>query len=359
MFTPVSVQTTRLNADGSPASGTITFTLNAEMLNGTVQVQPQPIAGVLNSEGKLTAQSGYALVLFANDDEATTPADPTAAYIVSEDIAGSSTVQYAVIIENAATIVDEHASATEGSPVVQLLDVLASSAMIGCVFSGVCAFDGDVTVIDYDPQANTLTVNADAVATVSGALTICHAVDLSTLAQYEPAPTVQTYIPFNLGQEVGQTPVWNGSAWVPGSAAGSESVVRSFAFAFDDAGLETGLELYVPTPGDILIDLWIEIESAWDGATPKGDAGDLASGSGWFSSIGFGALDMTVPDAPEFAPNLLSSPQVSSLYQAGIYSGPFRSLPAQFIEATPIKVVVSQDGTTSGGSPGSDRKSVV
>lgn len=193
------------------------------MTNGTQVVDPAPVAGVLNVDGQLTAQSGLALIVLANDDEGTTPTDPTASYIVTEQIDGQDPVSYSVIIHVADTIIDTGASATEGSPIVQLSNVLASAAMVGCVFSGVCAFDGDVTVIDYDPTANTLTVNADAVATVSGSLTICHAVDLSTLAQYEPAPTVQTYIPFNLGQTNGQAPVWDATLklWVPGSAGSS------------------------------------------------------------------------------------------------------------------------------------------
>ena len=84
-FTPVSVQATRANPDGSPATGTITFTLNAEMTNGTESIQPRPILGVLDPQGRLVAQSNQqALVLLANDDDGTTPASPSVSQTACE-----------------------------------------------------------------------------------------------------------------------------------------------------------------------------------------------------------------------------------------------------------------------------------
>ena len=225
-FTPISVQATRRNPDGSPASGTISFSLNAEMLNGVESVQPFPILGVLNPDGQLVAQSGQPIVLLANDDPGTTPASPSASYVVQENIDGSSNVEYSVIIPHVTTITDQNATATTGSPIVILSNVLASAAMIGTVLGGdiLEGFATAPTIIAYDPTQNTITVNQDAIANGSAIAIISNAVDLSTLAQYEPAPEVVTYIPFTLNpaQTGGQVPTWNATdkRWEPATPSG-------------------------------------------------------------------------------------------------------------------------------------------
>lgn len=62
----------------------------------------------------------------------------------------------------------------------------------------------------------------------------------------------------------------------PGGAGAGTPVVRKFPFAFDTPDLLTGAPLYTPTIGDILLDGWVEIGTAWNGTTPKGDFGEFA-----------------------------------------------------------------------------------
>jgi hypothetical protein len=63
-----------------------------------------------------------------------------------------------------------------------------------------------------------------------------------------------------------------------GGGAGAP-VVHKFAFAYDTASLHTGATAYTPAAGDVLLDAWIEIDTAWDGTTPLGDFGAFAGGA--------------------------------------------------------------------------------
>jgi hypothetical protein len=172
-FTPITVTATRRNADNTPATGNITFTLNAEMTNGTESVQPAPITGVLNDLGELVGQNQEALILLANNDVGTTPASPSASYLVTERVFGSELVSYSVILTHTTT-----------------------------------------------------------------------PVDLSTLARYEPAPEVITYIPFTLNpaQTNGQVPIWNATdkRWEPGAGGGGGS-----PWTFSGEGTPNGRTAFV------------------------------------------------------------------------------------------------------------------
>jgi hypothetical protein len=151
-------------------------------------------------------------------------------------------------------------------------------------------------------------------------------------------------------------------------------VVRKFPFAFDTPNLLTGAAVYTPTIGDILMDAWIQINTPWDGTTPCGDIGSFASGNFGLWGFGIGPLDMTGQDftfdglqvgngnvTPQVTPtrgmwsDLLTAANTEGSVQPGQtvnYVGPIRFLPGIFVNADPIKVVVSQDGTTIGASPG-------
>lgn len=162
-----------------------------------------------------------------------------------------------------------------------------------------------------------------------------------------------------------------------GGGAGTP-VVRAFPFAFDDVGLDTGETLYTPTPGDILLDAWIEIDTAWDGTTPLGDYGNIwdISGEGFCTLISNLALDMTQSD--DGAPSILfgnlvsgfrSLNDLSTVVQSvtsNVGGGPLipptslagsRYAPAKLLTDDPFQVVVSQDGTNTGGDPGSTQGS--
>jgi hypothetical protein len=154
-----------------------------------------------------------------------------------------------------------------------------------------------------------------------------------------------------------------------GGGAPGASIVRKFPFAFDSPGILTGFDVYTPTIGDVLLDAWIEIDTAWDGTTPLFDFGDFTGGpastdEGWFGQGTVGALSLGFADGSFLSSLLLgqenngttdSDFQQASVAAMGQFSGNsrWRSLPAKFIVADPIKVCVSQDGTTTGADPGS------
>jgi hypothetical protein len=113
--------------------------------------------------------------------------------------------------------------------------------------------------------------------------------------------------------------IWddNGTVVLSGHTAGGAgaTVVRAFPFAFDAAGLATGLALYTPTAGDKLLDAWLEIDTVWNGTTPLADVGVLSGGTGWLK---YQLLDMTTPKG--LAPVKSTSPEllwVTSVFPSG------------------------------------------
>jgi len=158
-------------------------------------------------------------------------------------------------------------------------------------------------------------------------------------------------------------------------------IVRKFPFAFNTPNILTGASLYTPTIGDILLDAWIEIDTAWDGMTPLGDVGLFLSHiPGLFQGAAGAAVPMNVADTLIHGEGPLGGQSMNDLHTADALGqslngvavlpvpvagasltlatpSPFangvRVVPSKFQSANPIKVVVSQDGTTTGGDPGS------
>lgn len=71
-FTTITVTSDVDNPDLSDASGTVCATLSGPMLNSGVQIDAQPICGVIQN-GELLTQGLQPFELAANDDTATTP----------------------------------------------------------------------------------------------------------------------------------------------------------------------------------------------------------------------------------------------------------------------------------------------
>jgi hypothetical protein len=87
-FTPITITGTFTKPDGSAASGTVTAILSMPLENGTAQVTPTPIVGILDASGALKDDSGLApFVLEANDDTGTTPAGSTYEFLIELDSA--------------------------------------------------------------------------------------------------------------------------------------------------------------------------------------------------------------------------------------------------------------------------------
>jgi hypothetical protein len=165
-----------------------------------------------------------------------------------------------------------------------------------------------------------------------------------------------------------------------GGSAGSP-IVRKFEFTFDTANLASGAVVYTPTIGDLLIDAWIEIDTAWDGTTPCGDVGTFDSDIRGLFGSAVAPVDMTHADDEGAGAGLLitggsgsdvrssanavgaaianvvthsgANPQQLTYSNSITTIGGGRFLPAKFTAANPIKVCVSQDGTNTGADPGS------
>jgi hypothetical protein len=140
-------------------------------------------------------------------------------------------------------------------------------------------------------------------------------------------------------------------------------VVRAFPFAFDSPNILTGHAVYTPTVGDILLDAWIEIDTAWNGTTPLGDFGEFVGTAQGLFAGGNGPTGLTTMSGPDT--NLVgvgylagnNGESLAALSAAG--SAGFRVAPGKFTTVDPIKVVVSQDGTNTGADPGSTQGAAV
>ncbi len=147
-----------------------------------------------------------------------------------------------------------------------------------------------------------------------------------------------------------------------GGGAGAP-VVRAFPFAFDTPNILTGAALYTPTIGDILLDAWIEIDTAWDGTTPLGDVGTFAGESSGFYGGTTSAVDMKSASRPDNIVTGVLSFRNGALAQEAQTGAAPTPLSAAVIgkltSANPIKVCVSQDGTNTGADPGSTQGAAV
>lgn len=164
-----------------------------------------------------------------------------------------------------------------------------------------------------------------------------------------------------------------------GSQAGA-AITHRIPFAYNTAGILTGASLYTPTIGDLLLDLWVEINTLWDGTTPFMDIGTFDHvATGIFQSWWGAALQLdNAADAPNQSYSCLSQGgSLSSIRDLVSIAMPTafndslfavsganvnlnntpasgnRVLPARFVSATPLKVCVSQTGANDGASPGS------
>jgi hypothetical protein len=148
-----------------------------------------------------------------------------------------------------------------------------------------------------------------------------------------------------------------------GSQPGAARVIGPFPFTSVTPNLALGVDFYVPTVGDLLLDFWVEITTAWNGTTPLCDIGSasvFASGPGMISrcSNGFPCDLGNVDDSGAFGTNMLVGTGFAEGGIAGnVAAASFnntvaRLLPARFVTADPLQVVVSTDGTTGGSATG-------
>ncbi len=141
--------------------------------------------------------------------------------------------------------------------------------------------------------------------------------------------------------------------------AGMAIVRGPFAFAFNTASINSGVTIYTPTVGDILLEAWIELTTSFNGTTPKGDIGTFVGTSSglWKNSLFAGLpFDLTSTAAAEAAGTgvLVGQSAAFTLDPLSVAAqGDRRNyIPARFTATNPLKIVVSQDGLAGGAAVG-------
>jgi hypothetical protein len=176
MFTQVALYAKFTGADGSPASGTLTAKLSSRITNpnGPSVVIPSVISGTFDNEGRLIAQNGEAFILDATDDAGTYPVGAYYTFTMALDSVGLTSWDSPLPCQattwegvGPATVVDADAICTAASAVVQLVDTIAATSMIGQVVTS-AHFTGTPTVLSIDAVANTLTLSEVASTTGNG-----------------------------------------------------------------------------------------------------------------------------------------------------------------------------------------------
>lgn len=162
-------------------------------------------------------------------------------------------------------------------------------------------------------------------------------------------------------------------------------VVRHFPFAYNSSGISSGgYAVYTPNVGDILLDAWIEIDTAWNGTTPFGDIGWASSTAGLFALTAGNLVSMLHADtnyisdeASGYGSSSLSSAQILGNVKVGLEASgasspyslsgvvtPFldsapRTVPLKFVTANSLYIWVTQNGLSNGSSPSASQGSGV
>jgi hypothetical protein len=97
-FTTVTITHSFLNADGTPGSGEVKFTLTQRMTNGSQSVLPASVTASLNGTGNLSAS------LWSNSDTGTSPTG--AQYRVDMLLQGASEEQFFITVPSGVGTVD-------------------------------------------------------------------------------------------------------------------------------------------------------------------------------------------------------------------------------------------------------------
>lgn len=129
-----------------------------------------------------------------------------------------------------------------------------------------------------------------------------------------------------------------------GSQPGTPLVRGPFVVNFDDAGLENGIEFYTPTEGDLLMDIRLVVDVAFDGTTPRGDVG-IGVGGGLFN-YGLGIPSLAV--AGNMGDGIVIDDGLANLVNDLSNSGNSTAALSPFLSSDPMKFWASQDGLAGG-----------
>lgn len=155
----------------------------------------------------------------------------------------------------------------------------------------------------------------------------------------------------------------DGTYTVVGSAFGAGSTVVTVVEAIPDATVDgtivvtlaaIGFPIYTPEPDEILLDAWFELETVWDGSTPKIDIGQFLAGDiNGYAKIAQAAWAATTADVQTASGGLLYAAARPSLVELVGNQGNRRTVPSRFVTADPVCVICTTTGATTGSDPGS------
>lgn len=170
------------------------------------------------------------------------------------------------------------------------------------------------------------------------------------------------------GIEVDDTDPLNPIISATGGGGGGDTTIQAAihqatTINFDDANILTGIDVYDVEEGDIVLDIWVEILTNWDGTTPFMDVGTFDETSvGFFAGSSPGSIDATNEDSttngyrwrswgvPPHGADLAAN---NNAYLAAD-GNQSRVAPFTITDGGhPIQVIVTQDGTSGGADPGS------
>jgi hypothetical protein len=178
-----------------------------------------------------------------------------------------------------------------------------------------------------------------------------------TVADLPNPPTVQPAFGFS-GQ--GTFSWYDGTQW---RAPVGVTQLRKFAFDYTTANLNTGVALYTPQSGEVLLDAWIQVTNVWDGTTPTADFGMLLTPNEGLLAVlttlssSNRLQDMTVGAVTQYGLTY-NDGTANNLANASSWAD-VALVPSFFSSTDPFCVVVSTDGTVSGGATGSTTGSAV
>ena len=150
-------------------------------------------------------------------------------------------------------------------------------------------------------------------------------------------------------------------------SAGSPVIRGPFAFAYDTPNINNGVPFYTPTVGEILVEMWVEVITAFDGTTPKADISQFTGTSSPYGLWGWNTipflLDTTIDSIDSGGGPLVGAAPtggggtVHGVPLSQSYSAHQRYAPARFVSADPLLLVVSQDGLKGGAAIGGSQGS--
>lgn len=150
---------------------------------------------------------------------------------------------------------------------------------------------------------------------------------------------------------------WNTDAFDTGggSTAGAARVLGPFPFAYNTAGLNDGIELWTPSVGDVLLDAWIHVTTAFDGTTPQGDIGWGDAAIGIFNTVGNGTAALT-PAVSTVNSQIQNQADVAASISSSIATSYAGSTVAVwrfvFVGSEPLLFWASQNGQRGGTAVG-------